>query len=470
MTFFRLIALVLATLSATGCGPARQSAAPPLPQKTFSLDELQRRTFLYFWELADSNNFQVPDRYPSLTFSSIAATGFGLTSCIAGAEKGWVSRNQAAERVLKTLRVLKNLPQGPQTEGIAGYKGFFYHFLTLDKALRFKQVELSTIDTGLLMAGILSVMEYFDKSSPAEQEIRSIADFLFRRVEWDWAMNGQKTMSMGWHPESGFIKSQWTGYNEAMVLLIMAMGSPTHPIPAQSWEAWCDTYDWANYRGQEHVNFDPLFGHQYSHMYIDFRGIQDPYMRNKGMDYFENSRRATYANRAYCIANPRNFTGYGENVWGLTACDGPAYDTRVIQGDTIRFVEYSARGACSIREVDDGTIAPTAAGGSIPFAPEICMPALKTMWETYYEDLVGDYGFKDAFNPTYVWGKQGAKGWFDHDYIGIDQGPIVIQIANYQSGLIWNLMKKNPYILEGLRKAGFSGGWLERKGPSSSNG
>jgi len=463
MTRFRILALLLLILSWSGCGSTKQNTTGSPGPAPFSLDELQRRTFLYFWELADSNNFQVPDRYPSLTFSSIAATGFGLTAYIVGAHKGWVSRELAANRVLNTLRTLKHLPQGPQKEGVSGYKGLFYHFLTLDKALRFKQVELSTIDTGLLMAGVLSVMEYFDKNNPVETEIRQTADFLFRRVEWDWAMNGKPTMSMGWHPESGFIASQWTGYNEAMVLLIMAMGSPTHPIPASSWEEWCKTYDWATYQGQEHVNFDPLFGHQYSQMYIDFRGIKDAYMRDRGIDYFENSRRATYANRAYCIANPRKFKAYSENIWGLTACDGPAYDARVINGDTVKFVEYSARGACSIREVDDGTIAPTAAAGSLPFAPEICLPALKTMWETYYDNLVDDYGFKDAFNPTYVWSRTGEKGWFDKDYIGIDQGPIVIQIANYQSGLIWDLMKKNSYISDGLRKAGFSGGWLKTK-------
>lgn len=456
----KTFSLTLLLLLAFSCGTRHDKANKTNTPVPFSLEELQRRTFHYFWDLADSANYQVPDRYPARTFSSIAATGFGLTTYLIGAENGWVTRAQAAERVRLTLRTLLELPQGPDPEGVAGYKGFFYHFLTLDKALRFKQVELSTIDTGLLMAGVLSVMSYFDRDTPEEREIRQTADALFRRVEWNWAMNGAKTMSMGWHPEKGFIPAQWAGYNEAMVLLIMAMGSPTHPIPASSWEEWCKTYEWAEYRGQEHVNFDPLFGHQYSHMYIDFRGIQDPYMQAKGIDYFENSRRATYANRAYCIANPKGFKGYGENVWGLTACDGPAYDTRVINGDTIQFMEYSARGACSIREVDDGTIAPTAAGGSIPFAPEICIPALKTMWETYYPDLVDTYGFRDAFNPTYVWGKDGDKGWFDPDYIGIDQGPIAIQIANHQSEFVWNLMKKNPYILEGLKKAGFTGGWL----------
>jgi len=429
----------------------------------FSLDLLKKRTFHYFWDLADTSNFQVLDRYPAKTFSSIAATGFGLSAYLVGAENGYITRQQAALRVRNTLRTLRDLPQGANPTDVAGYKGFYYHFLTLDKALRFKNVELSTIDTGLLMAGILSTMTYFDRNDPLEKEIRELADFLYRRVEWDWALDGKNTMSMGWHPESGFIKAQWIGYNEAMVLLIMAMGSPTHPIPAACWDEWCKPYRWENYMGQEHINFDPLFGHQYSHMFIDFRGIQDGYTRSKGIDYFENSRRATYANRAYCIANPGGFNAYSKNIWGLTACDGPAYEQREVNGKKIQFRDYSARGACAIQVVDDGTIAPTAAGGSIPFAPEICIPALKTMWNTYYHDLVDEYGFRDAFNPTYVWGKDKEKGWFDPDYIGIDQGPIVLQIENYQSGLIWNLMKKNPYIIAGLQKAGFQGGWLDKQ-------
>ena len=454
------LCLLLAVFTLCAAPTSRpHTAEKPVP---FSLHELKKRSFRYFWDLADPVNFQVLDRYPAKTFSSIAATGFGLTSYIVGAENGYVTRPQAAERVLNTLRVLKSLPQGPDASGVSGYKGLFYHFLTLDKALRFKNVELSTIDTGLLMAGVLSTMSYFDQDTPVEKEIRELADFLFRRVEWDWAMDGKNTMSMGWHPESGFIKAQWVGYNEAMVLLIMAMGSPTHPIPAESWQEWCRPYQWATYQGQEHLNFDPLFGHQYSQMYIDFRGIQDPYMKSKGINYFENSRRATYANRAYCIANPGGFKGYSKNQWGLTACDGPAYEQRQVNGKTIQFRDYSARGACSIQVVDDGTIAPTAAAGSIPFAPEICIPALKYMWKTHYHDLVDEYGFRDAFNLTYVWGKDKEKGWFDPDYIGIDQGPIVLQIENHQSELVWNIMKKNPYIIAGLRKAGFSGGWLDK--------
>jgi hypothetical protein len=310
------------------------------------LKEVEHRTFNYFWKLADTSNFQIPDRYPTLTFSSIAATGFGLSAYIVGVEKKYVTREEAALRTLKTLRVLWKLPQGPGREDVSGYRGFFYHFLTLDKATRFKDVELSTIDSGLLMAGVLSSMSYFDKDNEVEKAIRATADSLYRRVEWDWMMNDVDLMSMGWHPEAvsvplnqsgtyaqhGFIDNEWKGYNEAMVLLIMAMGSPTHPIKSEAWKQWCSTYTWANFEGQDFVQFDPLFGHQYSHVWIDFRDIQDDYIRSKGIDYFGNSVRATVANRSYCIRNPLGAIGYNENCWGLTACDGPASTTMTVNG------------------------------------------------------------------------------------------------------------------------------------------
>jgi hypothetical protein len=225
-----------------------------------------------------------------------------------------------------------------------------------------------TIDTGLLMSGILSCQSYFDGDNDAEKQIRALADSLYRSVEWDWAMNGKETMSMGWHPESDFLDVSWKGYNEAMILYVLALGSPTHTIPAESWNAWTATYQWGKYFDQEMVNFGPLFGHQYSHMYIDFRGIKDEYMREKGIDYFENSRRATYANRAYCMVNPAGYVGYNENCWGLTACDGPGNSNK--ENVNISFMDYGARGAAQWYVEDDGTIAPTAAGGSVPFAPE----------------------------------------------------------------------------------------------------
>ncbi|MCY7409623.1 MAG: hypothetical protein LH473_05065 [Chitinophagales bacterium] len=422
------------------------------------LDSLSLKTFNYFWDLANATNYQIPDRYPTPAFSSIAATGFGLTSYLIGVERGYVTREEAAQRVVNTLLFLSNSPKGNAESGVIGYHGFFYHFLDQKTGLRFNDVELSTIDTGLLMAGILSCQTYFDGDSETEKEIRLLADSLYRNVEWDWAMNGNKTMSMGWHPESGFIDSQWQGYNEAMILLVLALGSPTHTIAAESWNEWTKTYDWASYQGVEYINFAPLFAYQYSHMYIDFKGIKDAYMTEKGIDYFENSRRATYANRSYCISNPAGFVGYNNNVWGLTACDGPGNDFKA--NPNLSFMGYAARGAAKYNVVDDGTIAPTAAGGSVPFAPEICIPALQAMRNKYGEKIYSQFGFKDAFNLSII-NKDGTTGWFDVDYLGIDQGPIVIQLENYRNAFVWNLMKKNPYIVAGLKKAGFKGGWLD---------
>lgn len=450
---------LLLALALLACKPVPVPSAGPVP---FSIDELQRRTFHYFWDLADTVYGQIPDRYPTLTFSSIAATGFGLSAYIVGIERGYVTRDAAARRTLMTLQALWHCPQGPQAEDVSGYKGFFYHFLTLDKATRFKTVELSSIDTGLLMAGVLSAMSYYDADTETEQEIRKIADALFRRVEWDWMMNDTQRMWMGWHPEHGFIPAEWKGYNEAMILLVMALGSPTHPIAPEAWTQWCASYTWANFEGQPHVQFDPLFGHQYSHIWIDFMGIQDAYMRARGLDYTQNTRRATLANRAYCIRNPMGAIGYGENCWGLTACDGPAFTTLEIDGKPWQFYDYRARGACSLQVVDDGTIAPTAAGGSFPFTPDESEAALRYMWNTYSTNLVGEFGFKDAFNLTYVTDKT-PQGWFDVDYLGIDQGPILLMIENYRSGILWEIMKKNPYIVAGLTRAGFNGGWIDAR-------
>lgn len=450
------IFLFALTMLITSCKPV--SNIPVF----YSREELKKRTFEYFWKTADSVNFQIPDRYPTLTFSSIAATGFGLSAYLSGIENKYITRKEGAERVRNTLKTLWELPQGPEPAGVCGYRGFFYHFLTLDKALRFKQVELSSIDTGLLMAGVLSCMSYFDdENDPIETEIRKLADDLYRRVDWNWMMKSNGIMSMGWHPEKGFIDSEWAGYNEAMVLLIMAMGSPTHPIPEQSWSKWCATYPLDTFYGFKNIQFDPLFGHQYSHIWIDFREIRDSFMVAHNDDYFENSRKATLSNMAYCVANPMDWKGYSNQCWGLTACDGPSGKKINIDGKERQFFDYRARGACSIQIVDDGTIAPTAAGGSFPFTPKESEACLANLWNTYHSNLVGEFGFKDAFNLTYRDEKY-PVGWFDVDYLGIDQGPILLQIENHETQLIWKIMKKNPYIISGLKKAGFSGGWLDK--------
>jgi hypothetical protein len=351
---------------------------------------------------------------------------------------------------------------------VTGYRGFFYHFLDMESGHRFKTVELSTIDTGLFMMGALFSQSYFDRDDPVERDIRDTAERLYRRVEWNWFQKFTPAISMGWHPEKGFIRAEYRGYDEAMFLYVLALGSPTHPVNEAAWPEFMKTNQWGAFYGYEHVNFAPLFGHQYSHVWIDFRGIRDAYMREKGIDWHENSRRATLAQRAYAIDNPSKFADYGENIWGLTACDGPVGGTLTIAGRPIKFWTYHARGAAMNDIRDDGTLSPTAAASSIVFTPKESIAAIEEMTKRYGSNLYTKYGFLDAFNPTLkdpsIKVQAGRidphYGWFDDDYLGIDQGPIVLMIENYRSELVWNVMKKNPHIIRGLKRAGFTGGWL----------
>ncbi|MEO5800480.1 MAG: glucoamylase family protein [Gemmatimonadales bacterium] len=455
-----------------GCSTTTTEPAPtvPAPRVEAFLDTLSQRTFKFFWDKTPANTGLTPDRWPTQSFSSIAAVGFALTAYGIGAEQGYVSREAAAERTLTTLRFFWNLPQGPAASGTGGYQGFFYHFLNPADGTRFQTVELSTVDTALLMAGVLFCQQYFDREGGVEPAIRAYADSLYRRVDWSWAQPRPPLVTMGWYPEQGFHHLDWRGMNEAMLVYLLALGSPTHPVANEAWDAWTATYTWGDFQGQQHVGFAPLFGHHYSQVWVDFRGIADSYMRGKGIDYFENSRRATIAQRNYAIANPDGWTGYGANTWGLSASDGPADATHAVKGRDRRFFTYAARGASYTEIRDDGTIAPTAAAGSIAFAPEIVGPALVTMRESYGDGIFGEYGFLDAFNPTWQWtdvpASQGrlipGKGWFDTDYLGIDQGPIVAMIANHRSDLVWKYMRKSPYLVQGLKRAGFRGGWLDQ--------
>ena len=428
------------------------------------LDTLQQRTIQWFLDVTPEKTGLTPDRWPAeWSPSSIAAVGFALTTYPIAAERKMIERAQAAQRTLTTLRFLWRLPQGEARAGIAGHKGFFYHFIQKDTGLREWNCELSTIDTGLLLAGVLFCQSYFDGKNTNESKIRALADSLYRRVDWQWVMSAKKGgVVMGWKPEEGFHDWIWHGYNEAMILYVLALGSPTYPIPPTAWAAWTATYLWKEHYGQTLLNFMPLFGHQYSHAWIDFRGIKDKYMQGKGVDYFENSRRATYVHRTYAIKNPHQWIDYSDSIWGLTACDGPKDTTFVVKGIERRFRSYSARGTGAEEEVDDGTIAPNGAAGSIPFAPEIVIPAVKAMRNKYGDSLWTKYGFVDAFNPTYITSST-PHGWFDKDYLGIDQGPIVLMIENHRNGFVWKMMKKNKYIVEGLRKAGFKGGWLDAR-------
>jgi hypothetical protein len=451
-----------------GCASGRSyPGPPPLPESADEvLDDLQERTFRFFWETTNPKNGLVPDRHPTPSFSSIAAVGFGLTAYGIGVERGYITREAARERTLATLRFFRNAPQGPEPRGVTGYKGFFYHFLDMQTGERFQRTELSTVDTTLLLGGVLFAQSYFDRSDAEEVEIRKLADEIYRAVDWPWSQARPPAISMGWHPETGFINADWIGYNEAMLVIVLALASPTHPIGPDGWDAWTSRYDrdWGVSYGQEHLRFPPLFGHQYSHVWIDFRGIKDKYMAQKGFDYFENSRRATYAHRAYAIANPEGWKGYGSEIWGLTACDGPAGVSLDYRGRKRQFRAYSARG---IEENDDGTIAPTAAASSIPFAPEIAIPAVVEMKRRYGEHIYSTYGFLDAFNPSFEFSvplQHGRVvpgfGWVDNDYLGIDQGPILAMIENHRTDFVWRVMRKNPYIRLGLERAAFTGGWL----------
>lgn len=460
-----LPALLLFSTSCQGSAPA--PSTPVLSDQAF-LDLLERRTFQFFWDTADPTTGLVPDRYPTPSFASISAVGFGLTSYVIGAERGYVTRDQAAQRVLTTLRFLDKAPQGDAATGVAGYKGFFYHFLDMKTGLRYQQVELSSVDTALLLAGALTCRAYFDKATAAETEIRDTADRLNARADWAWFSVRPNLVSMGWTPEHGFNTYDWKGYMEGMLLVLLAMGSPTHALPAAAWPAYTATQAWGTFEGQSFFQFGPLFGHQFSHIWVDFRGIRDAACEAKGIDYAENTRRATYSQRAYAVRNPSGWKGYGANMWGVSACDGPADVTLTVDGVKRTFLTYAGRGVALGAILDDGTLTPNAAAGSLPFTPEISLPALQAMRMAYGDNLFSTYGFVDAFNPTFPAGARtyhgrtvAGQGWFDTDYLGIDQGLILSMAENHRSGLIWSLMKKDPTLLRGLAQAGFKGGWVD---------
>ena len=430
--FYRVTA---STISSGESVPSETISATP---HLFSSDEefleyVQQTSFDYFWYKANPTNGLVPDRSANGSPCSIAAVGFGLTTIGIGVDHGWISRTQGVARVGTTLNTFLQGPQGANSSGVIGYKGWFYHFLDMSTAFRTGGSELSSIDTALLLGGILYVKQYFDGTNTEETAIRTMADTIFNRVDWNWMAQGTNAVAMGWQPTTGFSGfGNWIGYDEGMIIYCLGLGAATNPLPSSAWSRWTSGYSWSTNYGQAFVTFPPLFGHQYSHCWIDFRHIADAYMNSHNSTYFENSRRATLAQRAYCIANPLGRVGYSSNVWGLTACDGPN--------------GYAARGAPPPQN-DDGTIAPTAAGGSIAFAPEISLPTLRYFYDHGRPRLWTAYGFSDAFNS-------GAQ-WYGPDELGIDQGPIVIMIENYRTQRVWQLFMRNEEIQRGLQRAGF---------------
>ncbi len=422
------------------------------------LDALQHHSFEYFLRETNPSNGLVADKSQPGSPASIAAVGFALTVYLVGVERGWMTRADAVTRTLALLRFFWASPQGTAPDA-TGHKGFYYHFLDMRTGQRAGLCELSTIDSTFLFAGMLAAAAYFDREDKNEQAVRTLADALYRRADWAWACNGAATVTHGWTSESGFLPYRWSGYDEATLLYVLGLGSPTHPLPAESYAAWTSTYEWKTIYGHELLYGGPLFIHQYSHIWLDMRGIQDDFARDKGIDYFENSRRATYVQREYAIRNPLEFAGYGENFWGLTASDGPGWTSRRIKGIERSFFGYAARGAPNGR--DDGTVAPWAVAASLPFAPEIVLPSLQH-FQDVYPQVTGEYCFRCSFNLSFSDKAEsdGHGGWTSLHHFGINLGPVVLMCENHRSDLLWRLMRACPYVVAGLRRAGFTNGWL----------
>jgi hypothetical protein len=311
------------------------------------------------------------------------------------------------------------------------------------------------IDTALLIAGALTASMYFDSNTAEEIELRRIVEMLFRRIDWQWAQDGGETLRQGWKPECGFLHYGWEGYNEAIVLYVLALGSPTHPLEGDCYHAWTATYQWENLYGYDFLYGGPLFVHQFSHAWIDFRGIRDRFMREKRCDYFENSRRATLVQREYAQRNPSEFAGYDEHCWGLTACDGPSDELPDVIGEPRRLFGYAARGVPY--GPDDGTLAGWASLASLPFTPDISMDAARNM-HLRYPEMLSESRYASSFNPSLA--SADHRTWVSPGHFGLDQGIVVMMIENYRTELIWRLMRACPYIRAGLRHAGFRGGWL----------
>ncbi|MEO7493408.1 MAG: glucoamylase family protein [Massilia sp.] len=422
------------------------------------LTGLQCNSFAYFLNEVSPVTGLVRDKTHPDWPASIAATGMALTVYPVGVERGWMARHQALERTLTTLRFLSASVQGTE-EDATGYQGFYYHFLDMDSGKRAWHCELSSIDTALLMAGVLTAAAYFQNDGADEAEVRALAAQLYERVDWDWMRNGSELLCHGWKPQGGFLQWHWEGYDEALILYVLALGSPTHPVLPACYQKWLSTYEWRAIYGIDLVYAGSLFVHQMSHVWIDFRGIRDSFMRAHDCDYFENSRRATLVQQQYAIHNPLNFDEYGELCWGFTASDGPGNVARKIHGIERTFFDYIARGVPY--GPDDGTLSPWAVVASLPFAPEIVLPTIQAFGARRLH-VANTYGFKASFCPTFG-GDDGVcerAGWVSPYRFGINVGPIVMMIENYRSDLVWHLTRRCPVFVNGLRLAGFEGGWL----------
>jgi hypothetical protein len=424
------------------------------------LDKLQNQTFNYFLNETNPVNGLVADTSAPDSPAGIGATGIGLSCYPVAVERGMMARSMAAERVLTTLKFFEKSRNGHEPEA-TGYNGFYYHFLDINSGRRARMSELSVFGTSILLAGALTASMYFNKANRTEKMIREIADILYRRADWNWAFNYGPTLKQGWKPETGFLKYSWNGYDEGHLPYILALGSPTFPIPAESYDVWTSSFKWINSYGIEYLYGGPLFVHQLPHIWIDFRGIQDKYMRGKSSDYFENSARAARIQQRYAVENPKNFEKYGKYCWGITLSYGPGPDSRNINGEEREFFSFLRRGVPF--GPDDGTISPWAAVSSLPFAPEIVIPTIDYLFHESDLNTANSYGFRPSYNPTYAQTPNTPHGWCSSWHIGLNQGPAILHIENYRNEFLWKLMSECPYIIQGLTLAGFSGGWLKYK-------
>ena len=424
-----------------GCAHRSTVEAPSLPTApAFAVDDssliidLERRSFAYFWEQSNPDNGLVADRAPADgsakgKVASIAAVGFGLTSICIADNHGWIDHDAARKRVRITLRYLH--------ESLPHEHGFFYHFVDMTSGGRIWNCEVSSIDTALLMAGVLTVRNYFhdDLARPGEADISKLATQIYERVDWPWMLNGGKTLAMGWRPENGFTSRRWDDFNEHLILDLLAMGSPTHPLPQECWRAWKRGPS-ITYAGRTFLQCPPLFTHQFPHAWIDFRNRRD-----QSLNYWKNSVDATLAQRQFCIdlatRNPGRFGDYGESLWGITASDAPG-GYRGWGGPPTDGV---------IDPALDGTVVPCAAAGSLPFTPRECIACLRNMRVRFGRKIYGRYGFSDAFNPR--------TGWVGPDVIGIDVGISLLMAENSRTGMVWEWFMRGPEIQRALDAAGF---------------
>jgi hypothetical protein len=423
-----------------GLGSAACAGAPPRTQPATGayrvaaesdrfLEDLSRRTFSFFWEQADPATGIVRDRSRTdggpanevaRNIGSIASIGFGLTGLCIAADRGWQPRAAAIDRAETTLRWF--------AERMPHERGWFYHFVNLRTGAREWQSELSSIDTALLLGGVLTVRRCFAD----DPEVVRYADTIYRRVDFQWMLAGDPvTLSHGWKPESGFLAARWNRYCELMILYVLAIGSPTHPIPAESWRAW--SRPTMTFHTFTYVSWsDPLFVHQFSHAWIDFRGRREG--PPTSIDWFENSVIATRAHKAFMLDLAAEFPGYTEQIWGITASDSRK--------------GYVAWGGPPRHKAIDGTVVPAAAAGSLMFTPDISVPAVLEMHSRFGDRIYGRYGFADAFHPT--------DGWVNPDVIGIDLGITLLSAENLRSGRVWHWFMQNPEVLSALDRAGVS--------------